>query len=424
MNSSTDARLQRLLGGDALASLRRRLRRRFERSPLDVAVKSIRIGTLSVEEHAALASLLGRPQRYTSSFQVDVRMVDVAFRNAGIATSLRDALERLDGPIDHLATTRLRLQTLWSDVIVGCRHAGLAGLLRAPSGAGLLKRLAKQSPEAAILLCHRAETVLERLPANGVTRSQLAADALGDAHALDSGQPTATLVLAVWRQMAPQTRDRNGVDGEPTDDGEADPGNGTERDRDIWARAGVLVNELARPALFLNLPTHQAGSYRPAGEPAYASLRSLLRSSPAWDVSDRKVYVCENPNLLAIAADHWGSGCAPLVCTDGMPGAAQRCLLSQLAGAGAKLRYHGDFDWPGLRIGNHVMREHGAQPWRFGADDYAAAIRSASGLGQALTGQAVDAMWDKELAKVMQQRRISIAEEAVAALLLPDLSKW
>jgi hypothetical protein len=28
-----------------------------------------------------------------------------------------------------------------------------------------------------------------------------------------------------------------------------------------------------------------------------------------------------------------------------MPAAAQRCLLSQLAQAGAQLCYHGDFDW-------------------------------------------------------------------------------
>lgn len=423
MNAPADARLQRLLGGDALASLRRRLRRRFERAPLDAAVESIRIGALAVEEHAALAALLGRPPRYTASFQIDVQMADAAFRNAGIATSLRDALERIDGPIGHPATTRLRLTAQWSDVIAGCRHDGLAGFLRVPAGAGLLKRLAKQSPEAATLLCQRADMVLARLPAHGITRAQLAADALGDAHALDSGQPTATLVLAVWRQMAPQAGNNNGVETEPTDEAEPETGNGAERDRDVWARAGVLVNELARPALFLNLPTHQAGSYRPAGEPAYASLRSLLRASPSWDVSDRTVYVCENPNLLAIAADRWGPDCAPLVCTEGMPAAAQRCLLSQLAEAGAKLHYHGDFDWPGLRIGNHVMRAHGAEPWRFGADDYAAAIRTASGLGQALMGQPVDAIWDEELANVMQQHRIAIAEEAVVASLLPDLSK-
>ena len=141
--SSSEARLQRLLGGDHLASLRRRLRRPFERAPLDGNIESFRIGKLTTEEHAALASLLGRPQRYSSSLQVDVRLVDIAFQNSGIATSLRDALEQLDGPIVHLATTRLRLQTLWSDAIDGCNHPGLIGLLQTSAGMGLLKRLAK-----------------------------------------------------------------------------------------------------------------------------------------------------------------------------------------------------------------------------------------------------------------------------------------
>ncbi|WP_245428299.1 TIGR02679 family protein [Kumtagia ephedrae] len=181
---------------------------------------------------------------------------------------------------------------------------------------------------------------------------------------------------------------------------EADPdaqlAGGAERARDTWARAGVLVNELARPALFLNLPVRNAESGRwLPGEPAYASLRSLLRSPPSWDVADRTVHVCENPNLLAIAADRLGAGCAPLVCTDGMPAAAQRCLLSQLAQAGARLRYHGDFDWPGLRIGNHFMREHGAQPWRFGAADYLSAVRTTA--AQSLGGKAVEASWDGAL---------------------------
>jgi uncharacterized protein (TIGR02679 family) len=423
MSSSTDPRLWRLLGGDQYALLRKRLRRRFERVPLDTAVENFRIGNLTTEEHAALASLLGRPLRYANSLQVDVRLVDTAFQNAGIAASLRDALEQLDGPITNLATTRLALQTQWSDVLGGCTHCELIGLLRAPAGIGLLKRLARQSPPAALQLCRRVEAVLQRLPASGITRSQLAADILGDAHALDSGQPTATLVLTVWRQVIARTHDNNDDDEiEPTGDSELDPGGGAERDRDVWAKAGVLVNELARPVLFLNLPMADAKNHNhPPGEPVYASLRSLLRSPPPWDVADRRVYVCENPNLIAIAADHWGSDCAPLVCTDGMPAAAQRCLLSQLAKARAQLCYHGDFDWPGVRIGNHVMREHGAQPWRFGAADYEAAVKGASGPGQALTGKAANALWDEGLITAMQQHRISIAEEALAASLLKDL---
>jgi uncharacterized protein (TIGR02679 family) len=104
-----------------------------------------------------------------------------------------------------------------------------------------------------------------------------------------------------------------------------------------------------------------------------------------------------------------------------MSAAAQRCLLSQLAKARAQLCYHGDFDCPGARIGNHVMREHGAQSWRFGAADYKAAVEGASGLGQALTGKAARALWDEGLMTAMQQHRLSIAEEALAASLLKDL---
>ena len=306
-----------------------------------------------------------------------------------------------------------------------CAHRELIELLQAPEGIGLLKRLSRQSPPAALQLCHRVEAVLQRLPASGITRSQLAAEVLGDAHALDSGQPTATLVLAVWRQVIAGTdANHDCVDIEPTEGSEMGRDNGAERDRDVWAKAGVLVNELARPVLFLNLPMRDAERRDPSpGEPAYASLRSLLRSSPQWDVANRKVYVCENPNLVAIAADRWGPDCAPLVCTDGMPAAAQRCLLSQLAKARAQLCYHGDFDWPGIRIGNHVMREHDAQSWRFGAVDYEAAVDGATGLGQTLTGTAVRARWDDELMAAMQRHRLSIAEEALAGSLLGDLKR-
>lgn len=93
----------------------------------------------------------------------------------------------------------------------------------------------------------------------------------------------------------------------------------------------------------------------------------------------RPVYVCENPNIVAIAADRLGPHCAPLICTDGMPAAAQRTLLTQLARAGARLLYHGDFDWPGLRIANLVIRSFRAEPWRLGAGDYAEHADTATG---------------------------------------------
>jgi uncharacterized protein (TIGR02679 family) len=411
MSGQADARLQRLLGGAHLASLRRRLRQIFMRAPLGTPLDHMRVSGLSAEEHAALASLAGRPQRFSKSLSIDVRQVDAGLRRSGVATGLRDALEKLDGPIQHTATVRLRLQAAWSGVIDGCTDPGLRGLLLTADGIGLLKRLARQDTDAAVALCRRAEAVLRCLPAQGVARSQLAADVLGDPHGLDTGRGTATLVLAAWRRIALPVRDAS----------DPEPAETVERIRDIWARAGVLVNELARPALFLNLPAESGSATWRAGEPAYASLRSLLRSPPRWHVGGQDVYVCENPNLVAIAADRWGTACAPLICTDGMPAAAQRCLLSQLARAGARLLYHGDFDWPGLRIGNHVMREHGAGPWRFGAADYLAAARTVERPGHALAGRAVGASWDEALTAAMLNERVSIAEEAVAAALLQDL---
>jgi uncharacterized protein (TIGR02679 family) len=255
-----------------------------------------------------------------------------------------------------------------------------------------------------------------------MTRAQLAADTLGDAHALDSGRPVATLVLAVWRDVIAPLRyaeetSTNSQDGNGDRREAAD-----ERARDIWARAGVLVNELARPALILNLRARGIPAFAEAtGEPTYLSLRFLLRAPPSWEVSGQDVFVCENPNLLAIAADKLGARCAPLACTDGMPAAAQRALLTQLAQAGACLRYHGDFDWPGVCIGNHVIRQYGALAWRFGAEDYVAAIQSAPRPGRRLEGPETAASWDMSLAPAMQVHQQAIAEERVADWLLGDL---
>lgn len=296
-------------------------------------------------------------------------------------------------------------------------HAEFSAYLQVPSGLGLLKRLSNGTPDTAMRLCRSVEVVLDALPGRGTTRAQLAAKTLGDAHALDNGRPAAALVLAVWRAKAvpklnPHEEGSLNIENE----------NGDERIRDVWAKAGVLVNELARPALFLNLSMKRHPTLPiVAGEPTYASLRVLLRSNPSWDVSGLDVYVCENPNFLGIAADQCGNTCAPMVCTDGMPAAAQRVLLQQLTAAGGRLRYHGDFDWAGMRIGNYVMREYGARPWRFEAADYLAAVAQAPRPGLALTGPQANASWDDALTAGMQEHQLSIAEESLADVLLQDL---
>jgi uncharacterized protein (TIGR02679 family) len=103
-----------------------------------------------------------------------------------------------------------------------------------------------------------------------------------------------------------------------------------------------------------------------------------------------------------------------------MPSAAQQTLLAQLAAAGARLRYHGDFDRGGLLIGNFVMREFGAQPWRFGTSDYLAASTQH---GIALReGMNVAAQWDLGLTSAMAERGVVVHEEGVAEILMMDLA--
>jgi uncharacterized protein (TIGR02679 family) len=416
MSNDADARLRRLLGGDMLAPLRKRLRRHFERAEPSTSSGAVRLGRLSAEEREALASLMGRPPRFSNSMAVDIDAIDTALQRAGIAGSLREALERLDGAIVHAATARSEREARWSAIAVAARHPGLATCLRTPAGLGLLKRLSRQEHVAAAHLREGADAVLQRLPAHGLPRAQLAAETLGDAHALDAGEAMATLVLTAWRMHdSPSEGD---IACNP------DESRKEERARDIWARAGVLVNELAKPALFLNLPLVGDDFWLGVpGEPSYASLRSLVRTPPAFAVAGRQVYVCENPNLLAIAADGLGRRCAPMVCTDGMPAAAQRILLTELARAGARLLYHGDFDWPGVRIANHVVRAYGAQPWRFGVADYEDAVPHSPSQRQTLAGPSVAASWNAELAPRMQMHGIAIPEEGLAASLLEDLRR-
>lgn len=393
------ARLRRVLGSPALTALRQRLRRAYEQASTDAEPRLLRLSRLAPHEAEALQTLTGRPPRQVASLQIDLAEIGQSLRTAGVADDLRGALELLDGPIAARAADRAASAAAWAALPERAQQPPLAELMARPQGLGLLKRLSGGSAAAAGDLCERAEGVLARLPARGEPRAALAARSLGDAHALDDGQPVATLLLAAWRLQRT--------------DGESEDG-----PRALWAAQGVAVNELARPALALNLPLRGEAA---DGEPRYWSLRELLRRPPHWQVAGRPVFVCENPNLLALAADALGPGCAPLVCTEGMPAAAQRVLLQQLSAAGAQLRYHGDFDWPGMRIAQRVLHDFGAQPWRFGTGDYLAALALLGDSAAPLAGLPAPVPWDDALGAAMQRAGRALHEEALWAQLRDDL---
>lgn len=391
-------RLNRLIGGEALADLRRRLRKRFaaRQTPAD----GFTLSNLNPAESQALAGLLGRAPRQRASMRLSHGELDAALADAGLADDLRAALECLDGPIINTAAECARLRRAWDRVCNQATDPRLARVLAEPAGQGLLKRLAGRDVDAAARLVGQIERVLARLPGEAIARARLAADTLGDAHALDTGRPVATLVRRALAE-----------------------GDVSLRPRELWASQGVLVNELAKPVATLNLAVEgdDAGARlvamaAEAGEPLHLSLRLLTRRMPAWRPG-QAVFVCENPEVLSAAADALGPECPPMVSIDGQLSAAPRTLLDQLAATGARFYYHGDFDWPGIRIGNHVIARYNATPWRYAASDYVPGDH-----GSPLAGEPVEADWDAALATRMQASGMAVHEESQLDTLIADLA--
>jgi uncharacterized protein (TIGR02679 family) len=132
------------------------------------------------------------------------------------------------------------------------------------------------------------------------------------------------------------------------------------------------------------------------------------------------VSICENPVVAAEAADRLGPAAAPLVCVGGQPRVAATTLLRNLAENGVKLRYHGDFDWGGLRIGNVVFARLPLVPLRFDAAAYRQAARN--GTGSPHTGKPTACRWDPDLGTAMQRIGLAVEEERVIDDLLGDLA--
>lgn len=425
-----DARLQTALGGAALRRLRARLRERLE-SGTSLAT-SLSIRGPSPEERRAIEALMGRrPGRGTSlsltPADLEQRLVD-----AGLAESLADALTRLDGPIEDRAATTAAREVAWAkvDAIIG----SLAGTLPLAvqswqdlTREGQVRRASGDDPATAALLAADYVKLAEALaPALGsrdgtaamdaevpawTSLAELATRVTGDAHGLDPGQPLTAVAL---RFVASVT---GAIDTSQRPDA-----------RQLWGAVGVEVDPLSSHVLVLNLPLPGStptavalSAHAAEGEPCRITLRALQRYMPVLvgsALSFAEVFACENPMVVLAAARELGARCRPLLCLEGQPSAAATTLMAALSGAGVRLRYHGDFDWPGMRIATGVLSRHAATPWRLGKVDYVGAPA-----GPALGGEPVATRWDPALSEAMRARGTAVHEEAVLPTLLGDLAQ-
>jgi uncharacterized protein (TIGR02679 family) len=412
--TEADAQLHRLLGDEPVAWLVRRARDRLETGrPLTGAVT---LPAATPEQRRAAERLTGRAARSGASLSVSLPEVDRILRDSGAAPGgLAEAVTRLTGPLRDLHRERADLAAAWAAAF-GSLDAALDGRDQlAPwrawlDATGVVRRLAPE-PDQARQLLEQVTTVLSRLPSGGIPIGRLAAECCGDAHALDDGRPAGTLVLSAVRALA----------GLPfAADGTADSR------RSAWAAVGVHLDELSSLVLCLGLPGDTRSALgrtlavgREAGQPLILTLRQLRCHDES--VLAERVWICENPVVVAAAADELGARCRPLVCVGGRPSAAGWRLLELLAVGGADFGYHGDFDWGGVRIASAVRHRVTWRPWRYDRRAYEAAMARAVAPPGGLAGQPAATPWDPELAAAMRRHNLRIEEELTLDALLGDL---
>jgi uncharacterized protein (TIGR02679 family) len=390
-------------------------RRSLERTGGDLG-GSVSLGHPADAERKAIIGITGQ-YRDAGTGRIAVRLADLdrAVREAtgrGLADFLAERGGPLrDRPAEHRALAGLRDAAL-AEAAASPLHAACGwyrGWLAEIARDGSLTKLARSGDQARVRQAVRVLEYLSGRPGRPILLPALAAEVTGDTKALNHGTVLSTLVL---RALATKTgADRPGTSGAR---------------RDLWEANDVVVDDLASRVLVLNIPAEGpglaewlAGAAR-LGVPFYVTLHQLM--TLPLRIRGTAAHVCENPAVLRRAAAELGAGSAPLLCTEGQPSAAFHQLAGEITGGGGELRYHGDFDWPGLAIAGSVIRRHGALPWRMAAADYLTGLR-ADVEHVKLTGPPQPAPWDPELAQVMAATGRVLFEETVADALVQDLSR-
>ncbi|MEX0652532.1 MAG: TIGR02679 family protein [Phycisphaeraceae bacterium] len=409
-----NTRLRQALASEHLSWLVSRLRRRLENGTYQPD-STLRLTNPSPEQRQACDRLLGRKPSSGGALTVRPDQLERVLIEGELASNLREAVEVVSGPLVDRRGQRRRIEAAWRELYDRHRpavadHQTALGWYEQIWEQGVLRRLSGKSVEQAGRLLDQAVRVVQRLPAQGISLAELAAECCGDSHALDPARPVGTLAVRAAAVLGDVQLRRT-----------------ASSRRRAWDAVGVICDELSAPVLVLNLPASGAGVTSQllqisaaAGEPCRITVRQLLRHPPTFVslARDGVVFVCENPTVVAAAAHQLGAAAWPLVCIDGQPTTAARLLLNLLSGAGATLHYHGDFDWGGVRIANRIIADHQAVPWRMSTTDYIAA--AASG-GRELRGSAVPAMWDHGLSAAMLDRGVAVHEERVVPTLIADL---
>lgn len=390
--------MTRFLADPALVPLWAAVRAALDRNGLDWRGRLV-LPELAPEGRRRLGVLIERP---VPPDRRTVPLADVAVGVERIAgADLVDVLAELGHPPAgrrealraRQEATRARRTALDAAIAEKLRDARWAsGWAEAAWTDGLF---AAHTPAEVCALVERVAQVLA-LDGAGRSRTEVAARLFGNAHALDSATRLTALVT-----RALVARD------------------GPEDERAAWERAGMPLDLVSAPVLTWGLPLVGADGVAAAvramtgaGLPLHLSAQAL-RAQPPRVVAGTPVLVVENPRLVEAAAQR--NLPAAVVCTHGNPTTAPTEAVAALRAAGARLRYHGDLDVPGLAM---AARAHaaGCAPFLMSARHYRDALAAAAAAGVDLPHDPTPVPptpWDPDLAVVFEQRRLVVHEERV-----------
>ncbi|SEG85267.1 TIGR02679 family protein [Actinacidiphila yanglinensis] len=432
MTSSTAVRipepLRSYLADACLAPLWAAMRSKLERNRLS-PTGIVRV-ELDEEGTSRLGGLLGtRPAAGTVS--VRLPLLDHALRVSAAQCGLLTAVTDLTGsPLTDRVLTRQRQSAaradLWARIDARLADAGLAAASWVPTWleglrtTGMLTRAGSDTAWEAADGALRALALLRTLPLHPAEQpdvpprewqlAELAAHATADGHGLDEGRLAGILVLRAIAAACDIPL----------------PESSAARRR-LWERVSVTTDVVSGTVMVwhLNPPGDDPWSTMMRSRSqmhlvTHLTMHELGAASAATLVPpDASVHGCENPQVLQATARQRIP--TTLICPSGNPAGAGWELLGRLRRDGARLSYHGDFDWPGLAIAARIFAL-GAAPWRMGSSDYRDALTSIRGdhaLG--LSGPPTPSHWDPALATSMTRAGVAIHEEALLPLLLNDL---